>query len=69
MKKKTKESELMIIYNELKTINELYKIEQEALYLCYEENKDYGHVFALDTIFSDKFKKILENFEKYLSNV
>ena len=47
---------------ELRELYSLYKIEHESLWACYDENKDYGHIFALSNLFEDKFKKILEKY-------
>lgn len=55
------------IYDEFQSIYTLHKIEQEALYFCYEENKDFGHVFSLDEIFTDKFQKALSDFKKFIN--
>ena len=69
IQEKTKDPEFMDYEKLLRQlINEhkrtLYEIEQEALSFCYEEGKDYGHVFALDTIFSNKFKKAINDLEQ-----
>lgn len=49
-------------YKQLSSIYTLYKIEHESLYLCYEENKDFSHIFALNTIISERFEKLLKDF-------
>ncbi len=54
-----------VLIKELETLFTLHKIEQEALMLCYEENKDIGHIFALDTIFSDRFSSLLNMLQNY----
>lgn len=55
------------IYDDFNSIFTLHKIEQEALYFCYEENKDFGHVFSLDEIFTDKFRRALDDFKKFIN--
>ena len=40
MKKHKKETTLKLIYNELKELYSLHKIQQEALWICYDENRD-----------------------------
>lgn len=52
------------ISKDLKELYSLHKIQQEALYNCYDENRDYGHIFAIDTIYDEKFQKILSNFKQ-----
>lgn len=67
MKKENRTKNLQEIYRELKSLQSLHEIEQEALFFCYEENKDYGHIFAIDTIYSDKFKQCISNLKQYVS--
>ena len=51
------------IYEDLKFIQTLHKIKEEAIYNCYDENKDYGHVFVLDDIYSKRLDKIIKEIE------
>lgn len=48
-------------YKQLSSIYTLYKIEHESLYLCYEENRDFSHIFSLNTIISERFEKLLKD--------
>lgn len=66
-KKRKSLKTLSNIYEEFNSTFILHKIEQEALYFCYEENKDFGHVFSLDEIFTDKFQKALSDFKKFIN--
>ena len=61
-----KKASLKEIYRELTELHSLEKVKQEALWNCYDENRDYGHVFAIDTIYNDKFTKILSDFKSYI---
>ena len=56
------------LYKEMFLIYTLHKVEQEALYTCYDENKDFGHIFALDNILSSKFDSLLNEMKKYASD-
>jgi len=58
---------LQDLYEDFQVIYILYKIEQEALSFCYEEEKDYGHIFSLDVIFADKFEKALKDFQQIIN--
>ena len=46
---------------ELQELRMLHKIQQDALLNCYNENLDYGHIFAVDTIYDEKLKNIIKN--------
>lgn len=63
MKKGTNKIDLEKIYQELKLIQSLHTIKQEAVYNCCDENKDYGHVFVLDDIYSKKLDKVVKELE------
>ncbi len=62
-----KQMNLQQIYLELKSLQNLHDIGQEALFLCYDENRDYGHIFALDTIYTEKFKKCMNNLKQLIA--
>ena len=64
---KNKTMNLQEIYKELKSLQNLHEIEQEALLFCYEENKDYGHIFAIDTIYADKFKCCINELKQFIN--
>ena len=66
MNKQKNNNELAEIYQELKKLYTLLEVKNESLYYCYEENKEYGHVFAFDNILFDKFNRILGNLEKMI---
>ena len=68
MKHFNKEKIFDKLYKEMFLIYTLHKVEQEALYTCYDENKDFGHIFTLDDILSSKFDSLLNEMKKYTSN-
>ena len=66
MKYKHKNNSFYKIYKNLKELYSLHKIQQEALWICYDENRDYGHVFAIDAVYKDKFQNILNKIQKFI---
>ena len=52
------------IYDELCILKNLHDIEFDALIHCYEENIDFGHIFAIDNIFYEQFENLMNNFKK-----
>ena len=67
MRKKKQSNTLAQIYKELEELYFLNKIRQESLQNCFEEDKDYGHIFCLDTIYNNKFDKILNNLKTFVA--
>lgn len=67
MRKNKQPNTLAQIYKELEELYFLNKIRQESLQNCFEEDKDYGHIFCLDTIYNNKFDKILNNLKSYVA--
>ena len=59
MKYKKQKISMKKIYNELNELYMLHKIQQDALWSCYDEQKDYGHIFSVDTIYSEKFTNLI----------
>lgn len=61
--KTDKQSALQKLYKDLPSIYTLIEIEQEALDLCRENEKDCSHIITLTDIILDKFRTTLKNLE------
>jgi len=69
VKTQTEKLSLYDIYDELCVLKSLHDIEFEALVHCYEENMDYGHIFAIDNIVYEKFNNLMNNLNALTKNI
>ena len=53
------------IYQELLELQSLYKIEHESLWSCYDEERDYFHIFSISEIFKEKLKTVILNIKAF----
>lgn len=56
------------IHKELMSVYTLTEIEQEALDLCCENDKDCSHISTIIDLILDKFKRTLDKLEIYIKN-
>lgn len=59
---------LFNIHKELMSVYTLTEIEQEALDLCCENDKDCSHIITIIDLILDKFKRTLDKLEIYIKN-
>ncbi len=67
-KKFVKNDSLSNIHKELMSVYTLTEIEQEALDLCCENDKDCSHITTIIDLILDKFKRTIDKLEIYIKN-
>lgn len=66
MKKTNNPKTLKELYQDLQSVYTLIEIEQEALDICCENEKDCTHITLLIDMILDKFKITLEKLERII---